>query len=190
MGSIRTFTPVKLFVGVLASEEGRVVEVESRLTAEYGPIDLRSPVIPFTLTDSYRHETRDHVLRVFFSFERLVDAERLPDIKLWTNNLETEISLEKAPNTAKVVKRPVNLDPGYLENSKVVLASTRNFYHRIYLGRGIFGEVTMHFRQHVWEFFPWTHSDYQSEEHQKFFLELRGLYRAQLKTMCLLKALK
>jgi hypothetical protein len=81
----------------------------------------------------------------------------------------------------------VNLDPGYLEHSKVILASTKNFYHRMYLGRGIFGEVTMHFRRQVWEFFPWTYPDYQSEAYQKFFLELRRLYRAQLKTMCLLK---
>jgi hypothetical protein len=172
MGSIRTFNPVKLFVGVLASEERQLPEVESRLTAEYGPIDLRSPVIP-----------EDHILRMFFSFEHLVDAERLPDIKHWTNNLESETSLEKAGS----VKRPVNLDPGYLEHSKVILASTKNFYHRMYLGRGIFGEVTMHFRHQVWEFFPWTYSDYQSEAYQNFFLELRGLYRAQLKTMCLLK---
>jgi hypothetical protein len=172
MGSIRTFNPVKLFVGVLASEEGCLPEVESRLTAEYGPIDLRSPIIPFPFS-----------LRVFFSFERLVDADQLPEIKHWTTNLENETSLEKAG----AVKRPVNLDPGYLENSKVVLASTKNFYHRMYLGRGIFGEVTMHFRQQAWDFFPWTYADYKSEEYQKFFLALRGLYRAQLKTMCLLK---
>jgi hypothetical protein len=59
MGSIRTFNPVKLFVGVLASQEGWLPEVESRLTAEYGPIDLRSPVIPFTFTDYYRHQALD-----------------------------------------------------------------------------------------------------------------------------------
>jgi hypothetical protein len=166
MGSIRTFNPVKLFVGVLVSEEGRLTGVESRLTAEYGPIDLRSPVIPFTFTDYYRHETGDRILRVFFAFERLVDADRLPEIKQWTNNLESEASLDGG-----AVKRPVNLDPGYLENSKVVLASTTNFNHRMYLGRGIIGEVTKHFRHQNWEIFPWTKPDNQSEEYLKNFLE-------------------
>ena len=85
------------------------------------------------------------------------------------------------------VKRPVNLDPGYLEHSKVILASTKNFYHRMYLCRGIFGEVTMHFRNGAYEFFPWTYPDYKSPEYQKFFLELRTIYREQLRRLCVLK---
>jgi hypothetical protein len=182
MGSIRAFSPVKLFVGVLVSSAARLAEVESRLAAEYGPIDLQSEVIPFTFTDYYQNETGNNILRIFFAFERLVDADQLPDIKLWTNALETELAAAGSD-----VKRPVNLDPGYVENAKVVLASTKNFYHRMYLGRGIFAEVTMHFRNNVWEFFPWTYPDYQSEEYQKFFLELRRVYRTQLKSMCLVK---
>ena len=85
------------------------------------------------------------------------------------------------------VTRPVNLDPGYIEHAKVILASTKNFYHRMYLARGIFGEVTMHFRDGAYEFFPWTYPDYKSAEYQRFFLELRDIYRQQLRSMCLLK---
>jgi hypothetical protein len=185
MGSIRTFNPVKLFVGILVSEAERLAEVESRLSAEYGTIDFRSSVIPFTFTDYYRRETGDHILRAFFAFERLIDADRLPDIKHWTNALEPEFAA--AGSASGGIQRPVNLDPGYVEHSKVILASTKNFYHRMYLGRGIFGEVTMHFRNNAWEFFPWTYPDYQSEEYRKFFLELRGRYRSQLKSMCLIR---
>jgi hypothetical protein len=182
MGSIRTFNPVKLFVGILVSEAGRLAEVESRLSTEFGAIDLRSPVIPFTFTDYYRRETGDRILRTFFAFERLIEAGRLPEIKHWTNTLEAEFS-----GVHSEVPRPVNLDPGYIEHSKVILASTKNFYHRMYLGRGIFGEVTMHFRNNEWEFFPWTYPDYQSEEYRRFFLLLRQQYRAQLKSMCLIR---
>jgi hypothetical protein len=179
MGSIRTFNPVKLFVGILVSEAGRFAEVEARLSAEYGPIDLRSSVIPFTFTDYYRREMGDRILRAFFSFERLIEADRLPEIKRWTNAVEAEFAGDS--------QRPVNLDPGYIEHAKVILASTKNFYHRMYLGRGIFGEVTMHFRNNAWEFFPWTYPDYQSEEYRKFFSELRQRYRVQLKSMCVIK---
>ena len=182
MGSIRTFSPVKLFTGVLVSEGVLLNDVEQRLTSEFGTIDLRSPVLPFTFTDYYKHETGDNIRRVFFSFSRLIEGDELARIKLRTNILETEFAAGGA-----TVKRPVNLDPGYLENAKVILASTKNFYHRMYLGNGVFGEVTMHFRNHAWEFFPWTYPDYQSAEYQEFFFELRKTYRSQLKTMCLLK---
>ena len=150
MGSIRAFNPVKLFVGVLVSTEDLLPDVESELCSRYGPADHRSLVLPFTFTDYYRHETGDRILRVFFSFERLIDAGQLPEIKRDTNTLE-----EKFAARGALVRRPVNLDPGYLEPSKVVLASTKNFYHRMYLSRGIFGEVTMHFRNGAFEFFPW-----------------------------------
>ena len=185
MGSIRPFNPVKLFVGVLAAQENLVAEAESQLSSHYGPVDQRSPVIPFTFTDYYRRETGDNILRAFLSFERLIEADQLPEIKLQTNALEETFAGEKA-----TVKRPVNLDPGYLEHAKVILASTKNFYHRMYLGRGIFGEVTMHFRNNSWEFFPWTYPDYKSPEYQAFFLELRSRYREQLRSMCLLKDAK
>ncbi|HET9942723.1 MAG TPA: DUF4416 family protein, partial [Terriglobia bacterium] len=102
--------------------------------------------------------------------------------KCHTNALEETFAADGAS-----VKRPVNLDPGYLENSKIVLASTKNFYHRIYLGRGIFGEVTMHFRNGAFEFFQWTYPDYKSPEYQAFFMELRTLYRNQLRQRCLLR---
>ena len=182
MGSIRAFNPVKLFVGVLLANEDDVAGVESELSSTYGPIDHRSPVLPFTFTDYYRQETGDHISRVFFSFERLIEGDQLPEIKCHTNALEETFAAAGAS-----VKRPVNLDPGYLENSKIVLASTKNFYHRIYLGRGIFGEVTMHFRNGAFEFFQWTYPDYKSPEYQAFFMELRTLYRNQLRQRCLLR---
>ena len=182
MGSIRNFNPVKLFVGILVSNENLIAGVETELSATFGAVDYRSPVIPFTFTDYYRHETGDQILRVFLSFERLIEADRLPEIKHFTNELEKRFAA-----TETTVPRPVNLDPGYIEHAKVILASTKNFYHRMYLGNGIFGEVTMHFRNGAYEFFPWTYPDYQSQHYQKFFLDMRAIYRPQLRAMCLLR---
>lgn len=182
MGSIRVFNPVKLFVGVLVADSNLIADVESQLSSTYGPADHRSPTLPFSFTDYYRHETGDQILRVFFSFERLIDAAQLPEIKRHTNTLE-----ETFAAGSTTVKRPVNLDPGYIEHAKVVLASTKNFYHRMYLGRGIFGEITMHFRNGGYEFFPWTYPDYKSPDYQAFFMELRAAYRQQLRSMCLLR---
>lgn len=180
MGAIRNLIPVKLFIGVLASDAKFIPEVETRLTAVYGPVDHRSPVIPFGFTNYYEPEMGNAIDRVFLSFERLIEADQLPEIKRQTNKLEEEMM-----PLLKTVKRPVNLDPGYLEQAKVILASTKNFYHRIYLGKGIFGEVTMQFKNNAWQFFPWTYPDYQSKEYQEFFLKLRQIYRAQLRTMCI-----
>jgi hypothetical protein len=185
MGSIRQFTPVKLFLGVLVSNRKFIPQVEERLTAAYGVIDHRSEIIPFDFTDYYDAEMGDLIDRVFFSFERLIEADQLPEIKRQTNQLEDELgSIFKTPSSA--IKRPVNLDPGYIEQAKVVLASTKNFYHRIYLGGGIFGEVTMHFRNNTYQFFPWTYPDYQSKDYQDFFLRMRQIFRSQLRTMCII----
>jgi len=186
MGAINQFTPVKLFIGILVSNSKFIPEVEQRLTTLYGSVDHRSDVIPFDFTDYYESEMGDLIDRVLFSFERLIEADQLPEIKRQTNELEQELApLLKTPNTN--VKRPVNLDPGYIEQAKIILASTKNFYHRIYLGKGIFGEVTMHFKNNTYQFFPWTYPDYQSKDYQEFFLRTRQILRSQLRTMCLLK---
>jgi hypothetical protein len=181
MGTIRSFNPVKLFIGILLSERKLLPPVEARLIEAYGPVDHRSPVIPFDFTDYYEADMGDLIDRVFFSFERLIEADQLQEIKRQTNQLEDEM----AP-LLPTVKRPVNLDPGYIEQAKVVLASTKNFYHRIHLGGGIFGEVTMHFKNNTYQFFPWTYPDYQSRDYQEFFLKMRQIYRSQLRTMCIL----
>jgi hypothetical protein len=188
MGAIRSLTPVKLFVGVLAARRKFIPQIEERLAAAFGSIDHRSDVIPFDFTDYYEAEMGDVIDRIFFSFERLIEADRLSEIKKQTNQLEEELTpvLLSGGAVPGSVKRPVNLDPGYIEQAKVVLASTKNFYHRIYLSGGIFAEVTMHFKNNTYQFFPWTYPDYQSKDYQEFFLRMRQIYRSQLRKMCLL----
>ena len=174
MGAIQPFGQVKLFVGLLVADPGILNEVERQLIAEFGPIDHRSDILPFEFTDYYAVEMGDIIDRLFLSFERLIKADDLSALKLATNSLE-----EDACGATSEIARPINIDPGYIELSKVVLASTKNSYHRICIGNGIFAGVTMQFKNNNYHFFPWTYPDYKSTECQRFFLRVRQIYRSQ-----------
>lgn len=173
MGEIYQPLPVKLFLGVIFSDPQNLPAVRRRVEAELGPVELESPVYDFDYTNYYEKEMGPRLGRQFWALADLRPRESLPEFKLTTNNLESEFASEE--------KRTVNLDPGYLSEANLVLASTKNFYHRLYLGRGIYGEVTLIYRKGGFESLPWTYPDYRDPRHQRFFLELRSLYRTQLK---------
>src|SRR5215472_8603203 len=116
MGGIRQFNSVKLFIAVLVSHTKLISEVEQRLVAAYGAIDHRSPVIPFDFTNYYEADMGDIIDRIIFSFERLIEADQLPEIKRQMNRLEEELAIALR-TTLTNVKRPVNLDPGYIEQA-------------------------------------------------------------------------
>ena len=175
MGKIQQALPVKLIVGVLTSDPELLSETEKELTTLFGVIDARSEIFPFDWTGYYDKEMGSPLYRRFFSFADLIDASAVVDAKIAANNLEASMA-EKYPG----VQRPVNLDPGYLEQAKIILASTKNFFHRIFIGRGIYAEVTLHYQDRQWKSFPWTFPDYGSERYHPFFTELRESYRRQL----------
>lgn len=112
------------------------------------------------------------IKRQFISFTRLIFPEQLPVIKLLTNEMEQDLSLEG--------RRRVNIDPGYLSLAKVVLATTKDYSHRLYLGQGIYGEVTLTCAKGRFSSFPWTYPDYQTQAYQQFFKETRDIYKMQL----------
>jgi hypothetical protein len=118
------------------------------------------------------------IIRCFWAFTPLIAPSQIAEVKKTTNELEASLAAEYGR-----VRRPVNLDPGYLEESKIVLASTKNFYHRILLADGIYGEVTLHFSAGSWQVFPWTFPDYRSGRYNYFFTRLRQAYREQRKAM-------
>jgi hypothetical protein len=176
MSEIRQMPPVKLFIGILSSIPEILPEVDKFLMAELGPIDLRSQAYSFDQTHYYDAEMGCPIQRWFIGFANLISAQQLACIKLRTNELEAHI---RASFTR--VPRPVNLDPGYIEQAKIILASTKNFYHRIPISEGIYAEVTMHFETGSWRAFPWTFPDFKSGQYVDFFSELRKIYRSQLK---------
>jgi hypothetical protein len=178
MGEIHNPLPVKLFVGVLTSIPDIILPVEERLSKLFGPIDARSNPFPFDMTRYYDKTMGSPIERRFISFAGLIEPSIIPEIKRATNELESDLSTEW-----NSVQRPVNLDPGYLEQSKIVLASTKNFYHRIFLSDGIYAEVTLHFEAGEWKAFPWTFPDFKTGRYNQFFSDLRNSYRNQLSAL-------
>jgi len=175
MGSIRHVVPVKLIIGSLTGIPELEKQVEQTLAKQFGPIDLASPVMAFNYTEYYTREMGSRLRRTFYSFERLIDPAELAGIKRRTNELEAAYAVAAFP-----VLRPINLDPGYLEMGKLILASTKNHSHRIYLQEGIYAEVTLLYREKQFQPLEWTYPDYRSPAYHTFFLQIRGRYRFQL----------
>jgi len=164
---------VKLIVGLISSSFHLFPAVQGKLEGLFGPVDLESPLIPFSFTNYYNQELGPNLQRKFLSFARLIDPGRLAEIKSLTNELEERF---QRPNN----KRGINIDPGYLEPGKLVLATTKNQQHRIYLGQGIYAEVTLRFRRGRFEPWEWTYPDYRSEAYLDFFTRAREIYLEQL----------
>ncbi|MDI7274368.1 MAG: DUF4416 family protein [Anaerolineae bacterium] len=175
MGTARQPEPVRLIVGLLARDRELLSEATRRLAELYGPIADVSDAVPFTHTAYYAAELGERPWRQFLSFERLIDPGQLAAIKAETNALEQE--------WARGGPRPVNLDPGYVSLSKLVLATTKNHWHRIYLGQGIYAEVTLPFRRGAFEPQEWTYPDYRTEAHLSFFARVRERYRLELREL-------
>ncbi|MBI4824395.1 MAG: DUF4416 family protein [Nitrospirae bacterium] len=162
-----------LFVGILFGSEERLHMAEKRLCECFGDIILESPVMKWNYSEYYRGELGSSIERKFIFFERLINQDSLKDIKTKTNAIETELSV--------VGKRTVNLDPGYLTPAKVVLASTKDYSHRLYLGEGIFAEVTLIFKTNRFHPHINTYRDYQDESYLKVFEDARNILKGRLK---------
>jgi hypothetical protein len=177
MAQIRSPHPVKLFTGLITSLPLLLPEIEEKLIEIFGSIDFRSEQILFDFTKYYDREMGTPLYRYFFSFTDLIDPAAIAEIKVQTNELEADFARRYLS-----VQRPVNLDPGYLELSKIVLASTKNYFHRILISGGIYAEITLHFEEGEWRAFPWTFPDYKTERYQSFFYSVRNIYNKQLRT--------
>jgi hypothetical protein len=176
MGIPKEPRPVKLFVALLSKYENLLASVERDLTGLFGSIDSSTRAVPWRLTDYYEKEMGADLLRKFVSFGPLISPERLPEIKLQTQDLEEKYCVKEETGG-----RRMNIDPGYLEAGKVVLASTKHAAHRIYLRSGIYGEVTLIFRSGAFEPLIHTYKDYFWPESLSFFSGLRSPYLSQLK---------
>ena len=177
MGSPREPSPVKLFVALLCNDNALVARVEDNLSELFGAIDWASDLLPWQVTNYYREEMGSQLQRKFVSFAPLIEPSKLADIKLITHDVEAKHLWSSRGKRG----RNVNVDPGYLEANKVVLASTKNAAHRLYLKAGIYGEATLRFCHGAFEPFPHTYPDYRWPETLSFFLALRSVYLRQLR---------
>jgi hypothetical protein len=169
MWELKEPKPVKLIVGVLASDERCLTAARESLSSALGVVDLASDIWTFDQTDYYTEQIGPRVLRQFVSFERLIDPGQLAQIKHQTNAIEQQLAV----TLAMPFPRPVNLDPGAIEPSKLVLATTKNYAHRIYIGNRMYAEVTLVFDKGRWHPLPYTYPDYQRQEYFDFFSKVR-----------------
>jgi len=163
---------VKLICGMISADRELFERAEYELADAFGPIDVTSNIMPFDMTHYYDEQMGSPLWRMFISFARPVAPDVLADVKQRTNAIEAEIAATHAgPDYAP---RPINLDPGYIESSKLVLASMKNFSHRIYLRHGVYAEVTLMYRKGAWEGLEWTFPDYASGRYDAFLTDARS----------------
>lgn len=142
-------------------------------TAAWGPTALLSPPFQFDDTDYYEPTMGPNLLKQFWAFERLIDPVALPQLKLQTNAWEDAC----ARLGSYAESRPLNLDAGYLNLGKLVLASTKDHAHRVYVAQGIYAEVTLSYRDHAWRVWDWTFPDYRRADYQAFLSTARDYFR-------------
>ncbi|HMK48742.1 MAG TPA: DUF4416 family protein [Thermodesulfovibrionales bacterium] len=157
-----------LFLGSLYKDPLIFDESVRILGEQFGKIFLISPAVPWDHSSHYRDELGWPILRQFLFFEGIIDTGSLPDFKLKTIQIEDALSSGG--------KRRINLDPGYITLAKVVLASTKNYSHRIYMGKGIYAEVTLIYRTSEQTYTPhlFTYTDYQDRTNIDLFIEARN----------------
>jgi Domain of unknown function (DUF4416) len=168
--------PVKLIMGLIFAPEAPMVAVRRQLEATCGRIDLETTLLPFVLTRFYEREMGPALQRQFWSFEALIAADALADIKRQTNAMERMFAVHDGHGK----HRRVNLDPGYIDLAKLVLATTKDRQHRLYLGQGIYAEVTLRFTGGRFVPWEWTYPDYRTAAYLAFFDAVRRRYRQQL----------
>jgi hypothetical protein len=154
-----------LFIGALFSQRELLTSVVPVLTARFGEVLFESPESAWSHSHYYDEELGSPIFRRFYFFRALFDPLALPDAKLETNDLESAF--------VKDGRRSINLDPGYIMRSRVVLASAKDYSHRIYLGKGIYGEVVLYYQGNSFHPFPYTYCDYRTPASLDMFKNVR-----------------
>ncbi len=174
MGIPRKPKPAKLFMSLITSEDNIIRKAMGDLSNIYGEIDFISEKLPFNFTDYYKREMGENLFRHFITFKDLIPMESLPDIKNETNRLEMKYASSDG-------NRRLNIDPGYICPSHVILATTKGYTHRPYLRDGIYADLTLIFRNKSFRPLDWTYPDYRQESIIMLFNRLRRDYLEILK---------
>ncbi len=169
--------PVKFIVGILAISEELLGEARELVADQLGSVDLFSDSWPFTSSKYYGKEMSPTLLRQFVSLAEPGDPAVLIQMKLTSNQVE----LDDAAKRSRGTNRAINLDPGYITAAKLVLATTKDYSHRVYLDRGIYAEVTLHYHGGTWQAWPWTYPDYAASSYHEFFTQVRSRLLEQLR---------
>jgi len=177
MGDIKEHRKTLLLIAAISRHEQAIRWARDRISQEWGEIALESPCFLFDSTSYYEASMGTQLRKAFFAAERLIDPSELAQIKHETNRWEVSY----AETSGHPEQRPLNLDPGYITEAKLVLATTKDRDHRVYLEKGIYAEVTLYFHGREWHSREWTYPDYRREDYHQFFTQcrdyLRGRYR-------------
>jgi hypothetical protein len=176
MGEISEHYPVVLIAAISSRyQEGLEWSAEQAERA-WGPIEKRSSVFNFNETSYYTQSMGSDLKKQFIAFERLIDPSEIAATKHLSNHWEEKFRSESEfPES-----RPINIDPGYITEAKLVLVTTKDRDHRIYLRDGIYAEVTLHYRGKGWISNRWTYPDYLRADFQEFFTGCRNWLREKL----------
>jgi len=169
MGDIHDPDAVLLLVAASSRHQAALDWARERIERQFGPLALVSDAFDFTETAYYTATMGEELKKQFVSCERLIDPGELAHVKRETNAWEAEY----ATLGGHAEPRPLNLDPGYITPAKLVLTSTKDHAHRLYLGDGIYAEVTLAYRQRQWQPQEWTYPDYRRADYQAFFTACR-----------------
>ena len=172
--------PAKLIIGILAADSNCLSQAMKAVLTEFGGSDLESDTWPFDFTNYYEAELGKKPLRKFVSIEKLVSPGELANIKHRSNAIEKKLAETLA---TKETPRLVNLDPGLIEPSKLILATTKDYAHRIYIGQQMYAEVTLIYAKGKWNARDHTYPDYKSEKYQNFLTLVRKRLLEQLKSI-------
>ncbi|MBD3321016.1 MAG: DUF4416 family protein [Chitinivibrionales bacterium] len=173
VGKAKEPQKAKLFLAITWSKSADRDRLWKQLGKKWGTPDFSHGPVPFDFTDYYRREMGAGLEKQYVTFPGTVDRGLLPGIKCYTNTVESRF--------LRSLKRTVNLDPGLLTKDKLVLASTKDFFHRIYLAKSIYAEVTLHFRKGKYRYFSWTYPDYREPPFQAFLCKSRARLIQELK---------
>ncbi|MCM8823034.1 MAG: DUF4416 family protein [Candidatus Omnitrophica bacterium] len=168
MGEIKAAKPVKAFCAILFRDKETLDVSLSLLEKKFGKTDVKSEIFLFNFSDYYCAEMGEGLKKIFVSFEQPVVPDNACEWKIFTNEIERKFSV--FPDRPS---RRINIDPGYLRLSNVVLLTTKDYSHRIYLGKGIYAEITLIWKQGKFEFLSWTYPDYRTELALNFFENVR-----------------
>jgi hypothetical protein len=165
MSQPRAAQQAKLIAGLLFGDFQIQENALLGLEQEFGALDFLTEPEPFTYTTYYEREMGAGLYRQTIAFLNLLSPEILPDVKLLTNALEQKLAVSGS--------RRVNIDPGLLSEERLILASGKNFTHRIYLRSGIYADLTLIYQKGRYLSLPWTYPDYQTPRILHFFGALR-----------------
>jgi hypothetical protein len=175
MAKPRAVEPVKLLVALLWNEPAALRMSLVRLSEQWGPPDFTGEDHLFELTRYYEPEMGPELRRRLVSFAQLVPPESIREAKLACNGIEDELACERG--------RRVNLDIGYLDHNKIVLASAKYAGQKIHLGDGIYADLIARFRDGRYQPFDWTFPDFSDGRYDKDLNRIRGIYMGQLKAL-------